>query len=88
MKYRLFCKWFSIVKEYDPLLYICQFSVNLVSTGAVTSHSSVSQGRKCGVEGSESIDVTVGDHFVNLATLSGTLPQSRIVAIILLVNQK
>ena len=39
------------------------FSVNLFPTGAVTSQSSILQGRKSGMEGAKSVDTTVSDYF-------------------------
>ena len=45
----------------------CQFSINLVRTGAVPSQSIVQQDRKRGVQGAEAIDLTVGDNFLHSA---------------------
>ena len=40
-----------------------RFLVNLVLTGPVPSQLSMKQGRKLGVQGSEAVDITVGDNF-------------------------
>ena len=55
-------------------LVISQFSVNLVWTGDVTSQPSVQKGRKCGVKGAETVDITIGDHFVNLSERLSDFP--------------
>ena len=52
----------------------CRFYVNLVCTGAVPSQSSVQQVQKHGVQGTETIDLTFGDHFVHPSARLFALP--------------
>ena len=56
------------MKEAKPLQKIISFLLTLFVTGAVTNQSIVRQGRKCGVQGSEAIDITGGDSFVHSST--------------------
>ena len=66
----------------------CQFSVNLVRTGAVPSQLIVQQDRKRGFEGAEAIDLTVGDNVVHSAARLSALLLALIVTIKLLLNTR
>ena len=65
----------------------CRFSVNLVCTSALLSQYNVWQGRKCGVQGNEAVNINVSDYFVHSDEWLSALPWSLIIIIILLVNQ-
>ena len=74
LKDQAFCDFCHCEVGWTSLI-IRPFSINLVCTGDVFSQSSVQQGRKCGVQGAEAVDITIGDHFVHFSKRLGALPQ-------------
>ena len=64
------------------------FYVNPVCTSAIPSQLSMQKVQKRGAKGSKDFDITVGDHSVHSSAQLGALPQSIIIAITRLVNQK
>ena len=69
-------------------LVIHSFPSALFVSGTETSHSSVRKGCKHGMQGAEVVDITVGDHFVDLAAWLGAFHQARKVIITVFEHQK
>ena len=62
------------MKEAKPLWQIFGFPSTLFSTGTEYSQLSVRQRHKCGVQGAEVIDTTIGDNSVHPAARCSDLP--------------